>query len=693
MKALLEKIRKILRNRRTRQLLARTVSGFVAVVVFVTTYALVLPAITMEQEASCGITAHEHTDTCYEERLVCEIPEDDNHHHDASCYEKFLICGQEVHVHSTECYQQYTSAVVSSGSTMAASTDLGALAESELYNRDGSGDDAGLVLTDSGSNALETVEEDSSASVEDSDMAADTSPESAGIDPEASGNGISKNTDSVTTNPEDAESRFSEADKPVVSEENRDAAPEENESVASEEKTGNRTEGLNGETGGLDSEAGDSQGASDGSVSFSDASDPTAAGTPDADFEFNNSAAGRSDENLEASDSAAGRSDENLEASDSAAGTSDENLEASDSAAGTSDVAHGDSDPVSDTFGMAGAETQDAEAAGTEAAAQEASNDATTNVLPESVETEKFASGYVPGLDSIEFCSVLNKHTDFYYFHSEDGRETPAGSGEVTDWKQVKNGLFGSTKLKSTDLVRMYLSYTIPAGALNETNQAARYRLPSNIHLTDDQIIAINSSENGMSALYADAAAKEDGTNDEALSEQSEMNSDAEDVDTASGTDEANKAEAESDSREPDQDENAANYQKYLGVEAIEGSRTPDQKLKEGEQEYISAIVKAENVFDDEGLYGEKGAFLGQDLIFIFTPYSIEKNQTTYNADGDSLSAGEKITGWFVCDFNMNQIDWVEEDTDLDKSTVEKTAEVVFVEKDGEKILRKSAVH
>ena len=92
-----------------------------------------------------------------------------------------------------------------------------------------------------------------------------------------------------------------------------------------------------------------------------------------------------------------------------------------------------------------------------------------------------------------------------------------------------------------------------------------------------------------------------------------------------------------------------------------------------------------ENVFDDEGLYGEKGAYLGQDLIFIFTPYSIEKNQTTYNADGDPVSAGEKITGWFACDFNMSQIDWVEEDTDLDNSTVEKTAEVVFVEKDSEK--------
>ena len=120
MKALLEKIRKILRSRRTRQLLTRAVSGVAAIVVFITTYALVLPAITLEQNAFCGIPDHQHTDACYEKRLVCEIPEGEEHHHDAACYEKFLICGQEVHVHSTACYQQDSSAVVSSGSTAAA---------------------------------------------------------------------------------------------------------------------------------------------------------------------------------------------------------------------------------------------------------------------------------------------------------------------------------------------------------------------------------------------------------------------------------------------------------------------------------------------------------------------------------------------------------------------------------------------
>ena len=71
MKALLRKIRQILKDRRTRRFLTRFVSGVAAIVVFVTTYALVLPAITMESEAACGIEAHQHDDSCYSENLIC----------------------------------------------------------------------------------------------------------------------------------------------------------------------------------------------------------------------------------------------------------------------------------------------------------------------------------------------------------------------------------------------------------------------------------------------------------------------------------------------------------------------------------------------------------------------------------------------------------------------------------------------
>ena len=37
-----------------------------AVIVFCTVYALILPAITMERTAYCGITAHEHEEKCFD---------------------------------------------------------------------------------------------------------------------------------------------------------------------------------------------------------------------------------------------------------------------------------------------------------------------------------------------------------------------------------------------------------------------------------------------------------------------------------------------------------------------------------------------------------------------------------------------------------------------------------------------------
>ena len=54
MNGLLRNIEKILRNRRTRRKLQRTISLFAAVVVFITTYSLVIPAITMEKTPGAG---------------------------------------------------------------------------------------------------------------------------------------------------------------------------------------------------------------------------------------------------------------------------------------------------------------------------------------------------------------------------------------------------------------------------------------------------------------------------------------------------------------------------------------------------------------------------------------------------------------------------------------------------------------
>ena len=100
MRTLLAKIRKILKDRRTRQLLTRTVSVTAAIVVFVTTYALVLPAITMETEADCGVEAHQHDSSCYEDYLICGEEDSSGHQHTDSCYEQALICGKESHTHS-----------------------------------------------------------------------------------------------------------------------------------------------------------------------------------------------------------------------------------------------------------------------------------------------------------------------------------------------------------------------------------------------------------------------------------------------------------------------------------------------------------------------------------------------------------------------------------------------------------------
>lgn len=181
MKALLEKIRKILRSRGTRQMVTRSVSVVAAVVVFVTTYALVLPAITMEQNASCGIPEHQHTDACYEEQLVCGIPEGQGHHHDVSCYEKILICGLEAHVHSPECYQQGNSAAFSAGSGDSVTNVSMASAQSDvLYGTDGSEYDPDAPVTDGSAVGEEGMEgfaaEESAAEESASDQTAAEEP-------------------------------------------------------------------------------------------------------------------------------------------------------------------------------------------------------------------------------------------------------------------------------------------------------------------------------------------------------------------------------------------------------------------------------------------------------------------------------------------------------------------------------------
>ena len=123
----------------------KAVSCLAAVVVFCTTYALILPAITMEQDAKCGIPEHVHDESCYivvsephvhdescyelvgghahtddcytlqRGELICGQEEREGHHHTDACYTAATaeyICGQEeaeAHTHTDECYQITTT--------------------------------------------------------------------------------------------------------------------------------------------------------------------------------------------------------------------------------------------------------------------------------------------------------------------------------------------------------------------------------------------------------------------------------------------------------------------------------------------------------------------------------------------------------------------------------------------------------
>ena len=80
------KIRDYLRKHRQNSIVQKLLTGAAAVVVFVTTYALILPAITLETKPACGLEEHIHNELeCYSNtgEFTCEILE---HTHVAECY-------------------------------------------------------------------------------------------------------------------------------------------------------------------------------------------------------------------------------------------------------------------------------------------------------------------------------------------------------------------------------------------------------------------------------------------------------------------------------------------------------------------------------------------------------------------------------------------------------------------------------
>lgn len=80
----------------------RVVTVLSCIVVFCTTYALILPAVTMSQQPFCGKEDHIHDpESCYARVLVCgqdapdeDTPEQPEHVHTDACYqeEAILVC-------------------------------------------------------------------------------------------------------------------------------------------------------------------------------------------------------------------------------------------------------------------------------------------------------------------------------------------------------------------------------------------------------------------------------------------------------------------------------------------------------------------------------------------------------------------------------------------------------------------------
>ncbi|MBR2729157.1 MAG: VWA domain-containing protein [Lachnospiraceae bacterium] len=521
-KTLLNRIRRILRNRRLRRMMTRVISIVAALVVFVTTYALVLPAITMEREADCGIEAHQHDDSCYERQLVCDIPEDPGHRHDDACYraESVLKCVTAEHTHGEACY-----------------------------------DEEGNLLCEQAEHT-----HDASCYEEERELICGLE-ESAGH----------QHDDSCYENV-----LVCGKEVHVHSEDCYHQEPVEEEETYSEEDE-----------------------------------------VPEEDMYHEEYAVPEEEQNQYV-DEPADEPDE-------------------DPAQTPADAETYGPGGSSGTEGDAGAAQQDGEGASGRTGNEPVQEGGAEVYIPEAEAAPEvpLAAPLVPELEPLDFRTLLNSHTGIYYYHVQPG-EVVENSAQITGWKKVT----ADTELGEKDLLRVYLAYTLPAGAVNTTNAVVRYRLPGNLHLTDDQVKAINGTENGIAAQYVDYG-------------------------TLTLTD-------------PD------NYHKYLGAEAVEGTRTPDQDEEaylaaggaDGNgQEYISAVVRVENIGDTGS-----GDRTGQDLLFTFVPYTVFKNRHEYDGNGQQTGTGVKVRGWFSLDFNMGQVDFDEVNVDGDREI--RTADVVFAEKD-----------
>lgn len=86
-----QKAEPYIKRRYNRSIWKKIVQMMACVVVFCTTYALILPAITVEKKYSCGYEMHEHSEMCFEERA------------DETGVVKAVVCGLEEHIHDETC--------------------------------------------------------------------------------------------------------------------------------------------------------------------------------------------------------------------------------------------------------------------------------------------------------------------------------------------------------------------------------------------------------------------------------------------------------------------------------------------------------------------------------------------------------------------------------------------------------------
>ena len=116
-KELLPKVEQFAKQNKRRSVWRKFVRAMACVVVFCTTYALILPAITLERE-TCTLEEHTHSDSCYhkvtsrEQRsLLCSYEILGIHTHTEQCRDagQNLICGVAdfvVHEHDTSCFHE-----------------------------------------------------------------------------------------------------------------------------------------------------------------------------------------------------------------------------------------------------------------------------------------------------------------------------------------------------------------------------------------------------------------------------------------------------------------------------------------------------------------------------------------------------------------------------------------------------------